>query len=75
MAPLRLGEFFILGKKEHKQILHDFNGIIKPGELLVVLGRPGSGCSTTLKTLCGEFHGLKIGDDTNMASKHCTTVD
>ena len=42
MAPLRLGDFFSFGKKEHKQILHGFNGILKPGELLVVLGRPGS---------------------------------
>lgn len=31
-----------LGKKKTKiQILHDFNGIVKPGETCVVLGRPG----------------------------------
>ncbi|KAJ2965290.1 hypothetical protein NQ176_g10687 [Zarea fungicola] len=66
MAPLRLGEFFSFGKKEHKQILHGFNGIIKPGELLVVLGRPGSGCSTTLKSICGELHGLQLGEGTQI---------
>lgn len=66
MSPLRLGEFFSFGKKEHKQILHNFNGLLKPGELLVVLGRPGSGCSTMLKSLCGELHGLELSDDTNI---------
>ncbi|KAJ3480239.1 hypothetical protein NLG97_g8116 [Lecanicillium saksenae] len=66
MAPLRLGDHFSFGKKEHKQILHNFNGILKPGELLVVLGRPGSGCSTMLKSICGELHGLKLSDDTHI---------
>ena len=33
---------------------------MKAGELLVVLGRPGSGCSTFLKTVCGETYGLKV---------------
>ncbi|KAL6811883.1 ABC-2 type transporter domain-containing protein [Trichoderma camerunense] len=61
-APLRLGEFFSFGKKEPKHILHNFNGLVKSGELLVVLGRPGSGCSTLLKSICGELHGLNIGE-------------
>jgi ABC-type multidrug transport system fused ATPase/permease subunit len=65
-APLKLGEFFSFNKKEHKQILHSFDGLMKPGELLIVLGRPGSGCSTLLKTLCGELEGLKIGDKTKV---------
>ncbi|KAI9730558.1 MAG: hypothetical protein M1834_005799 [Cirrosporium novae-zelandiae] len=53
-----------LSKRPQKRILRDFNGVIKSGEMLVVLGRPGSGCSTFLKTLCGEHHGLKLGEDT-----------
>ncbi|KAF2035084.1 ABC multidrug transporter-like protein [Setomelanomma holmii] len=56
MAPFRAGEYF--GKSERKQILHSFDGIIKAAELCVVLGRPGSGCSTLLKALTGELHGL-----------------
>jgi ATP-binding cassette subfamily G (WHITE) protein 2 (PDR) len=56
MAPFRAGDYF--GKSERKQILHSFDGIIKAGELCVVLGRPGSGCSTLLKALTGELHGL-----------------
>jgi ATP-binding cassette subfamily G (WHITE) protein 2 (PDR) len=62
LAPLRLGEFFSFGKKEHKQILRNFDGLIRSGELLIVLGRPGSGCSTLLKSLCGELHGLSLDE-------------
>lgn len=60
-APLRPGKFFSFAKKkEHKTILRNFDGVIKGGELLMVLGRPGSGCSTFLKTLSGELHGLDL---------------
>ncbi|PHH82187.1 hypothetical protein CDD82_6745 [Ophiocordyceps australis] len=65
MAPLRVGELFSFGNKHPKHILHGFEGLVKSGELLVVLGRPGSGCSTLLKTLCGQLHGLKLG-------QHCS---
>ena len=58
LAPIRPQEFISFGKKERKQILRSFDGIIKAGELCVVLGRPGSGCSTLLKALTGELHGL-----------------
>jgi ATP-binding cassette, subfamily G (WHITE), member 2, PDR len=58
LAPLRLGEFF--GKGPEKTILNEFDGVLKSGEMLVVLGRPGSGCSTLLKTLMGELHGLDM---------------
>lgn len=60
MAPLRPGEFLSLGKKAPKKILHSFDGLMKSGEMLIVLGRPGSGCSTLLKTMCGELHGLSV---------------
>jgi ATP-binding cassette subfamily G (WHITE) protein 2 (PDR) len=62
LAPIRPQEFFSFGKKDRKQILHRFDGIIKSGELCVVLGRPGSGCSTLLKALTGELHGLDVDD-------------
>lgn len=60
-APLRPGNFLSFTKqKQHKTILRNFDGVIKSGELLMVLGRPGSGCSTFLKTLTGELHGLEL---------------
>ena len=43
-------------------ILNNFEGLVKAGEMLVVLGSPGSGCSTLLRCLSGETHGLKIGE-------------
>ncbi|KAF1950447.1 hypothetical protein CC80DRAFT_554435 [Byssothecium circinans] len=42
------------------RILHDFEGIVDDGEMLAVLGRPGSGCTTLLRTLAGETIGLRI---------------
>lgn len=42
-------------------ILRDFNGIIRPGEMCVVLGPPGSGCSTFLKTIAGDTNGIYFG--------------
>ncbi|KAI9841997.1 MAG: hypothetical protein M1838_003324 [Thelocarpon superellum] len=62
MAPLRPREFFRRGPE--KQILRNFDGIVRSGELLVVLGRPGSGCSTLLKALTGEMKGLHLDPGT-----------
>ncbi|KAM3414607.1 Multidrug resistance protein CDR1 [Cercospora zeina] len=63
-APLRAGEIWRARQKVPRHILKDFNGLVKSGELLVVLGRPGAGCSTLLKTLTGEMYGLQVDDDT-----------
>lgn len=51
-----------LRKKQRFNILQDFEGVINAGEMLVVLGPPGSGCSTFLKTVAGETHGFEIAD-------------
>jgi ABC-type multidrug transport system ATPase subunit len=61
MGPLKPADFFSFARpKTHKKILQNFDGVLKSGELLMVLGRPGSGCSTLLKTLSGELHGLEL---------------
>ncbi|KAJ3748437.1 pleiotropic drug resistance ABC transporter [Lentinula detonsa] len=39
-----------------RTILSEFEGVVRPGEMLLVLGRPGSGCSTLLKTLANQTH-------------------
>ncbi|KAK4448665.1 ABC transporter-like protein [Podospora aff. communis PSN243] len=66
-APLRVGEMFGGSKKgQRRHILHGFNALLKSGELLAVLGRPGSGCSTFLKTMCGELYGLELGEKSNL---------
>lgn len=45
---------------DKRHILQNFEGSIQPGEMLLVLGRPGSGCSTFLKTMAGHANGLEI---------------
>src|SRR5271169_4885421 len=42
-----------------RTLLHDFSGSLKDGEMLLVLGRPGSGCSTFLKTLASHTEGYE----------------
>ncbi|KAH7325675.1 ABC-2 type transporter-domain-containing protein [Stachybotrys elegans] len=39
-------------------ILRGFDGVVRAGEMLVVLGPPGSGCSTYLKAIAGEMNGI-----------------
>ena len=61
--PLEIGSIFnrIVGRGKQKiQILRNFDGLVHSGEMLVVLGRPGSGCSTLLKTISGETHGFHV---------------
>ena len=60
MLPFRLQEEF--AHAPEKQILRNFNGCVRQGEMLVVLGRPGSGCSTFLKSICGEINGLNVSE-------------
>lgn len=47
------------GKAPIRTLLNDFNGCVKPGEMLLVLGRPGSGCSTFLKVLGNQRFGYE----------------
>ncbi|KAH9837328.1 ABC-2 type transporter-domain-containing protein [Rhodofomes roseus] len=50
----------------HKQvptttIIHPQSGLLKPGEMCLVLGTPGAGCTTFLKTIANErreYHGV-----------------
>ncbi len=47
------------GKPPVRTILNGFTGCIRPGEMLLVLGRPGSGCSTFLKVLGNQRFGYE----------------
>ncbi|KAF8557467.1 pleiotropic drug resistance ABC transporter [Imleria badia] len=45
-----------------RNIISDFEGVVLPGEMLLVLGRPGAGCSTFLKTLAnhrGDYYDVQ----------------
>ncbi|KAF5673927.1 ABC transporter CDR4 [Fusarium circinatum] len=60
-SPLAALDWFAKRKQKVK-IISDFDGLVKSGELLLVLGRPGSGVSTLLKTIAGHTHGLHLDD-------------
>ncbi|KFZ16937.1 hypothetical protein V501_01998 [Pseudogymnoascus sp. VKM F-4519 (FW-2642)] len=51
-----LNNLFRVNSKKSKTInlLSDFIGLVKPGEMLFVLGRPGSGCSTFLRAAANQ---------------------
>lgn len=50
-------------------ILSDSHGCVKPGEMLLVLGRPGSGCTTLLKMLTNRREGYHtINGDVHFGS-------
>lgn len=49
---------FGIGKKGREvNILRDFRGVVNPGEMVLVLGRPGSGCTTFLKVIANQRYG------------------
>jgi ATP-binding cassette subfamily G (WHITE) protein 2 (SNQ2) len=37
-----------------KTILYKQSGLLRPGEMCLVIGRPGSGCSTFLKSIANQ---------------------
>ncbi|KAE8394955.1 ABC-2 type transporter-domain-containing protein [Aspergillus alliaceus] len=53
-------------RKRGVDILRGFEGLVNAGEMLLVLGPPGSGCSTLLKTIAGHMEGLFLGDKAMM---------
>jgi ATP-binding cassette, subfamily G (WHITE), member 2, PDR len=67
--PLEIGTIFnaITGRGKSKiDILRNFDGLVRSGEMLVVLGRPGSGCSTLLKTISGETNGFHVDPNSKL---------
>lgn len=66
----------LFGRKGTKiQILHNFEGLVQSGEMLCVLGPPGSGCSTLLKVLAGETHGLFVDDESYLNYQGITSKE
>ena len=59
-----LRTLFERSRKSRIDILRNFEGLVASGEMLLVLGRPGAGCTTLLKTLAGYTHGLHVDPTT-----------
>ncbi|CAK9437481.1 uncharacterized protein LODBEIA_P18590 [Lodderomyces beijingensis] len=62
-------------ESEMFNILKDMDGIMRPGEVTVVLGRPGSGCSTLLKTIACNTYGFHIGKESQITYDGLTQKD
>lgn len=54
-------------KDKNFKILKPMEGCVNPGELLVVLGRPGSGCTTLLKSISSNTHGFNVSSDSTIS--------
>lgn len=68
-----LGPYFGLFTPAPKPILQNFNGVARPGEMILVLGRPGSGCSTFLKSIANQREGyLSVDGDVRYAGIEAT---
>ena len=52
--------------KQNIQILRGFDGLVRSGEMLMVLGRPGSGCTTLLKAISSELNGIYVSDKSKL---------
>ncbi|KAK0564174.1 ATP-binding cassette transporter snq2 [Tilletia horrida] len=59
-----------------RKILHDFTGFVRPGEMLLVLGRPGAGCTSFLKSVASYRDGFKsISGDISYEGFTHKTID
>ncbi|KAM9955245.1 hypothetical protein ACTFIW_000745 [Dictyostelium discoideum] len=54
ISKLNFKNWFKKSKPSTFDILHDVSGFCKDGEMLLVLGRPGSGCSSLLRTISNQ---------------------
>jgi ATP-binding cassette subfamily G (WHITE) protein 2 (SNQ2) len=66
LNPFRFGKNLVTkgpkkaaGKPPVRTLLDDFSGCVRPGEMLLVLGRPGAGCSTFLKMIGNQRFGFE----------------
>lgn len=56
-------------------LLSRFDGSARPGEMVLVLGRPGSGCTTFLKTITNHRGGyIAVEGEVNYGGIHATEM-
>jgi ABC-type multidrug transport system ATPase subunit/ABC-type multidrug transport system permease subunit len=62
--PYRLAKSILglMPKGQTVNILQDFKGVVRPGEMVLVLGRPGAGCTSFLKVIANQRDGYTAID-------------
>ncbi|CAI7602342.1 unnamed protein product [Penicillium bialowiezense] len=69
MDPRQMGGLLKRGGSPKRTILKDVTGQVKPGEMLLVLGRPGSGCTSLLRVLSNDRDSFdEVAGETRFAS-------
>ncbi|KAJ5486803.1 hypothetical protein N7530_001103, partial [Penicillium desertorum] len=67
--PRQIGALLKRGDRPKRTILKDVAGQVKPGEMLLVLGRPGSGCTSLLRVLSNDRDSFdEVTGETNYGS-------
>lgn len=66
---------FRRNKSRYFDILKPMDGYIEAGTVTVVLGRPGAGCSTFLKTIAANTYGFHVGSESRIAYDSLTPSD
>ncbi|CAN3353253.1 pleiotropic ABC efflux transporter of multiple drugs Cdr1p [Diutina catenulata] len=71
-APIKYGMEFLrmFQKKDASRffdILKPMDAMMRPGEVTVVLGRPGAGCSTLLKTIAAHTYGYEVAPESKIS--------
>lgn len=61
--------------RKRVDILYSMEGAIRPGEMVLVLGRPGAGCSTYLKTVSQNTYGFHVSPDSDLNYSGLTAKD
>ncbi|KMW67657.1 hypothetical protein BDDG_12240 [Blastomyces dermatitidis ATCC 18188] len=60
-VPGTIMSIFGIGKKGTEyELLKNFRGVVKPGEMVLVLSKPSAGCMTFLKTFAKRFKGEAV---------------
>ncbi|KAG0159686.1 hypothetical protein PDIDSM_7209 [Penicillium digitatum] len=67
--PRQVGALLKRGNRPKRTILKDVAGQVRPGEMLLVLGRPGSGCTSLLRVLSNDRDSFdEVTGETNYGS-------
>lgn len=53
-------------RKSRIDIFREIEGVVSSSQMLLILGKPGSGCTTLLKTLAGHNHGFYVDQSSVM---------